>query len=268
MKLWWILCKKEFRLMQAFLLMHACIILVFGTAGIYLAARYHSGVPSLLLFIAIAWHVFYLLVYMLKSVRKEKRYAPIWLQSPQSGWFLLSAKFAVGLGILCLSLGILTGLWLWMMSLDFPNGAVEWENGFPFLHKMNAIIKQHWFVLALTFVLRALLFAAIITLIYFVRDIWKYTFGGWRWIFFPILIVFALHLFVRFSDSSVYEAMFGWGSFHVAAAFQLAEAPNAHHLPESLFWGHLTWGDLVFRGLVASILFYVTGWLLDRKVEV
>jgi uncharacterized membrane protein YfcA len=266
MKLWWILFNKEFRLMQSFLLVHAFIFLVFGTVGTYLAARYHSGVPSLLLFIAIVWHTFYLLIYMVKSLRKEKKNVPIWMHSPQSGWFLLSAKFAAGLSLLCISLIIITGLWLWMMDLDFPKGAVEWENGFPFLHTMNAIIKQHWGVLALTFALRALFLAVLVTFIYFIRDVWKYTLGGWRWILFPLLIIIAVNLMVRFSDSSVYEAIFGWGTFDLPE-LDVWDSSNVHHIPQSLIWGNLSWGDLVFRGLITSVLFYVSGWLFDRKVE-
>jgi hypothetical protein len=71
---------------------------------------------------------------------------------------------------------------------------------------------------------------------------------------------------VLFSDSSVYQAIFGWGMFDLPKLAALDSSP--HHIPQSLIWGHLSWGDLVFRGLLTSIMFYATGWLLDRKVEV
>jgi hypothetical protein len=275
MKVWWSLIKKEFRLMQPFLLINGLVLFISGVVGVYLALQFHSGVPSLILFIAMIWHYIYLLVYLLISLRKERRYAPIWHHSPQSGWCLLSAKFTVGLVMLSLSLTLFTVLWLEIMPMDYhanPDPSQSW-GGFPFLVFIQFLVQHNWGLLVIIFLLRALLLAALGVFIYYIRDMIKYFLRGWRKILFPILFGAAFHLIVRFTDTSLYDALFYWGGFDLPKLSFLissdaSTSSQMHHIPYSLIVGKLTLGDMLYRFLLTSFCFYTAGWLLDRKVEV
>jgi hypothetical protein len=268
MKLWWMLLQKEFRLMQSFLLAHGFILALFGTAGVYLANRYHSGIPSAVAFAVMVWHLVYLLIYTLKSVSKEKQSAPIMLHSPQSGWFLLSAKYAAGLIALSLSFYLIMGIWLWIVHLDYANKVFEAGVRIPFIFRMESVLSKHWFSFGLIFIIRALFLAVLGGMVYYIRDVFKYALRGWRWILFPIIFVFSLRLVFHFTLTSFYNTLFGWGLLDISKESLAVSPDHEISIPIQLIWGQLALGGIVYFILLTSLLFYFTSWLLDRKVEV
>lgn len=273
MNAWWCLFRKEFRLMRAYAITNGLLLLFGGIFAISMANSYHHGLSSLVLFIAMIWHSVYLLLYMFKSLRAEKKNTPLWLQSPQSGWMLIFAKFAAGLVMMGGSLGVNLILWLWAVHLDFLTGLYQGPSGLRFLLSFHSQFMQHWGLLALESVQCALLLAALGCLIYFIVNICKYVLRGWRWMLFPILIFITLHLIVRFNDTSFYNTLFHWGKLNIpefSTLFSIAPSSHAHfsQMPGSFFVGPLYWGDILYRFFLTAVFFYAAGWLLDRKVEV
>jgi hypothetical protein len=267
MKLWWMLMQKEWRLMHNFLVANGLILALFSTAGVYFANRYQSGVPSVVVFAAMVWHMLYLLIYVLNSLRKEKHNAPVWLNSPQSGWFLLSAKYAAGLFAISISLYLVTGIWLWIVHLDYAGKVFANEAVTPFLVRMESIITDHWFILGLLLILRALFLAVLGGTIYFIREILKNKLRGWNWLLFPILFIISMQLTFHFTATSLYNSLFGWGLLDLTKIF-LSSTDHKISIPMQLIWGYFAWGGIVYLALLITLLFYFTGWLFDRKVEV
>jgi uncharacterized membrane protein YfcA len=265
MNAWWSLFKKEFRLMRFYLLINGWLLIVGGMVGIFTAYKHHSGIPSLILFIALIWHTIYLLVYVLKSLGAEKRHTPIWLQSPQSAWILISAKFTAGVVLLCTSLSVNLFLWIWLVQVEFHTGSFQGPPGFEFMPALVETLKQHPGILALITIQRSLLLGALGFMIYFIVEIFKYSLRGWRWILFPLLLILSFQLFFRLGDTSLYGAMMHWGKLNLPEINASSHYANA---PEHFFWGPLYWGDIVYRFLLTYICLYAAAWLLDRKVEV
>lgn len=269
MNAWWCLFKKEFLLMRMFWIINAFILVVAGAVGIYTAFRFHSGIPSFGLFILMVWHSFYLLLYLLISLRAERVNAPTWLQSPQPGWSLLSAKFAAGILLMFGSLLVNFLVWDWVMDLDFGGSANVQPLGFlaPIFHE----IRQHWFLGAISLTKRALCLATAGVLAYFFVDLLKYVLKGWRWILGFLLLILIIFASASFIHSGLYQVLFGWGKVNlpdVSASFSFHHhaGPPVSRIFESFVSAY--WGGVLYEFLVSVILFFVTAWLFDRKVEV
>lgn len=175
---WWCLFKKEFRLMRSFLLANGMILIAGGMIGADLAYHYHSGMSSFFLFVVMVWHFFYLLVYLISSLWAEKHYAPIWMQSPQPAWVLLSVKIASGLLLMYVSLFLNFVLWLWVVHLDFQTGSFQGVNGLRFLLPVAELIKQHGSLLLLIFAQRGLFLAVLGVCIYLFGSLLQHSLGS------------------------------------------------------------------------------------------
>jgi hypothetical protein len=151
--------------------------------------------------------------------------------------------------------------------LDYANKVFEGEAGTPFIVRMKSIIAVHWLPLGLIFILRALFIAVLGGTIYFIREIFKYVMRGWLWIIFPIMIIISMQLTIHFTATSLYGTLFGWGLLDLSKV--LSPAPDHMiAIPMQLIWGQFAWGGILYAGLLTSLLFFFSGWLLDRKVEV
>ncbi|HEX7064039.1 MAG TPA: hypothetical protein VF199_03135 [Bacillales bacterium] len=271
MNVWWCFFKKEFRLMQSFWMTAGVAVVVACLAAAYLAFRFHSGIPSLALFILMVWHSFYLLIFVFVSLRREKSNTPIWMQSPQPAWFLLSVKFAAGLVLMYTSLVVNLLLWRWVMQLDFQTGLYSGHNQFRALLSISDLIQKNGALSILVIAERTLCLAALGTLIYFFIDTIKYLFRGWRWMVGLVLLFALLFVTISFRETAIFGALFGWGPLHLAGftALDLPETvvgPPVARIFKSFFPGY--WGAFLYDFLLFMIGFYVSGWLLDRKVEV
>lgn len=269
MTAWWVLFKKEFLLMRMFWIINAFILVVAGVAAVYTASRYHSGIPSFALFLLMVWHSIYLVFYMLVSLRLERGNAPTWLQSPQPGWSLLSAKFVAGLVLMLGSLLVNFLIWNWVLQLDF--GGAHSVQPFGFLAPIFNVIRAHWLLGAVSLTKRALCVATAAILVYFVVDLMKYSLKGWRWIIGVLLYLFIICVSASFMHSGLFQTLFGWGKVNLPSVSAQISFHHHHGPPVSrMFEGFVSgyWGGVLYEFLVSLILFLVTAWLFDRKVEV
>ncbi|OYD08307.1 hypothetical protein [Paludifilum halophilum] len=252
MSVWWYLFRKEFRLMRTFWIVNGLLLLCAGLISGYAVHLHRSVLPELFLAVFLAWHTFYLLLYLLLSFHEEQRNAPLWMQSPQSGWLLLSAKFVAGWVLFCLS-WILTLLLLWVVT-----------EGVPGWRSLNGGI------LILAFTQRVLFFAELGALVYFLFHVFGNRLKGWRWALYPVFFVGMVFLTVQFKNTSLYDIWFRWGAVDAVSPPPPADAtgPSAAHVFHNLFGAPIYGGDLLFGLVLTGVWFYLAGWLLDRKVEV
>lgn len=271
MGVWWTLFKKEFRLTQSFWATAGLVIIVADLLGAYLALQFHSGIPSLILFMILFFHTFFLAIYLLVSLQQEKRNMPIWMQSPQAGVFLLSVKFVAGFVLMLASLVLNLMFWLWVVNLDFQTGLYQGGEYFQSLEMIKSLIKQHWFFSFIVFTVRALFLASIGVLIYFLADLSKHVIKGWRWIVGGLLFFAGVIIVIWFSNTELFALAFHWGKLN-SLDFSVLPAPGSVQGPpvtlifQSLFPSYL--GDIVFKVLFSVASFSFAAWLLDRKVEV
>ncbi|HET7656709.1 MAG TPA: hypothetical protein VFK37_00325 [Bacillales bacterium] len=271
MSVWWCFFKKEFRLMQSFWVTAGVALIIAGLTATYLAYQFHSGVPSMALFIVMVWHSFYLFIYMMVSLRREKGNTPIWMQSPQPAWLLLSTKFAAGLVLMYASLVVTLAFWQIVMNLDFQTGLYQGQHQFRVLLSISDLMQAHWGMSILAISKRALCLSALGTLIYFFIDLLKYLFRGWRWVIGLLLFLAVLFVVVCFRDTAIFGALFGWGKIQLTgfSTLHLPETINGPPAPwifKNFFPAY--WGAVLYELLLFLIAFFVSAWLLDRKVEV
>lgn len=271
MNAWWILFKKEFRLTQSFWAIAALVVIIAEMIGAYFALQFHSGIPSLVLFMLMFFQSFFLLLYLLVSFQMEKSHTPIWIQSPQSGAFLLSVKLAAGFVLMSLSLILNLILWLWVVKLDFQSSLYQGGEYFQSLLAIEGLIKQHWFLSFIVFGQRALFLAALGMLIYFLIDLLKYAIKGWRWIIGLMLFFAGILVIIWFSHTGLFALIFHWGKLDLSDFSALPTLGSVPGPPVTVIFQRffpVYAGDIVFKFLFATAVFFISAWLLDRKVEV
>lgn len=271
MNVWWFLFKKEFRLMRPFWMITGLGIILIGIIGAYLAAQFHSGVPSLILFMLMFFHSFYLLLYLLISLQTEKSNTPIWMQSPQSGVLLFSVKFAAGFVLMLASLVLTLVFWFWIVNLDIQTGLYRDGRYLQSLLTIEGLIRDHWMLSFIVFAQRGLFLAALGVLIYFIVDLLKYIIKGWRWILGLGLFLIGIFTAIEFSHTELFALMFHWGrldlsDFSILPSLRPVHGPPVVMIFRSLFPVYT--GGIVFKFLFAAVCFFISTWLLDRKVEV
>ncbi|WP_028776011.1 hypothetical protein [Shimazuella kribbensis] len=268
MAVWWVLFQKEFRLTRLFWIVNLLVLLTIGIGGIYLANSSHSGIASLSLFVLIIWHHFYLLAYLLFNLYEEEIHGSLWLQSPQSGWILLSAKFFAGVILMFLSL-LLTFTFFWTtLHFDFST-----TNNNSFLAVTTQLFKQHAIELFIFIPFRSLLLASLGFLFYFIGNLLRDKLKAWRWTFILVLFVSCLLLIRLLHGISTANPIFHFGSINLLDVTKIIStelAPNSPflHLFQNIFGQPLYWSDLLYGLLLTIACFFTVGWMLDRKVEV
>jgi len=271
MKVWWLLFKKEFRLMQKFWFIAGLLVILLGLIGAYIASQFNSGIPSLVLFMLLFFHSFYLFLYLISSLQAEKNNTPIWMQSPQSGVFLLSVKFAAGF-ILMLTMVVLNFiLWSWTVDLDFQSGLYQGGAYFQSLLVIKDLIKQHLLLTLLVFTQRALFLASFGSLIYFFIDLLKYAIKAWRWVVGLVLFFIGIILVIWLNNTAFFDLFFHWGKLDLTGFSALSyqwtvQGPPVTIIFQSFFPVYV--GSIVFNYLISAACFLMSSWLLDRKVEV
>lgn len=251
---WVSLLKKELKVTGSSVLWGLVIVIAAGLLEIYLAYRYRSGAAIVLAIIVVAFHAFYLAIYMLKSLSNEWKNAHLWLHLPRSGWSLISAKLASGLMAMLVSLGISCIFALWVLAVEL--------NNYPQTAEIvrSVILNYGWFM--------ALLFLA------------GAIYNGF-WAMMISIAMASTKNFIKRGRFFIGVGVFliptwGMGALQDTAAYDLLTKWGAVNLPLTTLNGlehfhvqqmfHV--GEFLFFTLVMGAVFYLCGWLLDNKVEV
>ncbi|MDO6657980.1 hypothetical protein [Anaerobacillus sp. 1_MG-2023] len=256
MKNWSGLLRKEFRLSRTLLLGVTAFDLLVMIGFFLASARWE--VPYLTAIIGAvltAMHVFFLPLYLLISLNTEGRNLHLWLHNPQSGARLLGAKLLNGLLALLLSIGIISSLSLLAYNLEpsliqLPIDNV-WLFGFYFLTVIitGSVYMGIWLIFYWT-----------------LYQVLKTYIGKWALLLILLIVGFISWFGSWLSGTRLYEVMIEWGYVELPSPLNMEVSQQAFELTVSTF--PFAIGNVIFDFITIVLVFMMTCWLLDRKVEV
>ncbi|MGC4376717.1 hypothetical protein WD019_07265 [Fictibacillus sp. Mic-4] len=256
MNVWRGLLKKEYRLGLPVMVIELSVL--FLCIGFAFFLEWKTGRPDFLIVTSVMllfFHCFFLFVYMPVSLALEKKRMHLWLHNPASGAVLLSAKMAAGLLFMVASLFI-TSLFV-LYSCVFHYDVFQ-ESNVTGLHifRIGILIILHIIVTSLQLGIWISFIWGMDQLLQ--RLVGKVASGVAVALFF----IGSVWLLTKMASSQVYTYLTHWGQIHVVSLF------TSDQLDVKNFSYNLYIGELVFDSLVALLLFFITSWIIDRKVEV
>jgi hypothetical protein len=268
MQSWLMMFKKDFR-MSRLSLIGFCGLIVLSALLVSIGYTYAHGTEIAIgvLSLLLGPMMLYFPVHMLLSLRHEwHRSAPLWLHTPFSGYLLLLSKMAVGLIYWIASLLVVGvfGYWIANISIGKP--------GDSFQHESVANPQALFYDIRLAFLFAFL--AMIATGLY--MGVWASLISTSmqavrnRWRKLSILIGIIIFLIPTWGFAALYHLEFIRNLLHVGGfqlSIQLQEFSETTGFGQTIpvtFYA----GEIVFYILVVSAVFYITSWLLDKKVEV
>ncbi len=265
MNAWTSLLAKDFRLMRTPFLIGLLLLLVLNGA-IYLFNM--DGHPARISLAASfpLWmaHFFYLPVYIFFALLGESRTMHLWLHHPQRAWYLMSSKLVNALAAMAISLTINFMYMLVMVRTvmsDVVQVTINWERLFALGMIFNLFMLMVSLYLAMW--------------IYFIWTIYqtsKTRFGKLSWLIVIAALLLPTWGMAELQSTALYGALAEWGATTVnlgAYLHSLFNNPDSFLTPAmddvtiSIYFG-----EIVFYLLVTAVLFLISGWLLDEKVEV
>ncbi|SFG28447.1 hypothetical protein SAMN05660649_01270 [Desulfotomaculum arcticum] len=231
-----------------------------GFLGVYFA--YHNnerpGAIVVLAVIVIAVHVFYLATYMFSSLKDEwERTSHLWLNTSQPGWMLLSAKLASGIINLLVLFGVTCFFTLWITRVELNNLA---QLDFLNIDLVWAMINQYGWFIAVLVILGSIYTGLWAMMISVGMAASKSIISKGR--FFVGLAIFLIPTWGMgfLQGTTVYDRLVRWGAIYLPQT-PIAEFGHMH------FHSFYT-GEILFYAIIMAALLFISGWLLDHKVEV
>lgn len=261
---WIQLLKKEIRLgFPAFLLPVFTFIIVAGIA-FYFGQREGLGFDCVLMVAVIAtWmQIFYLIYYLFYSLQSERKTLHLWLHNPMSAAALLSAKIFAGLVSMLATLVITGGTSL--IALTFSNALT--------IDIQKTMIVEVGFWGAIHIILLAVSLGIGFTFFWIIFLLFTRSFGT----FISFLATFVIFIVVasgleRFSNTKVFEALTKWGEFkleNMITSLNVSVGQANAELFTEIGQISLYIGTYVYETIFTLFVFFISCWLLDRKVEV
>jgi hypothetical protein len=257
---WLGLLKKEWRISKLWIITTVGIVIAVNIVAYLFALKYDEPiamfVPSL---IVTSLHAFYMLMFMALSLQTEAKRLHLWLHTPQPVFRLVSAKLLIAFGSLLVSLFV-SALFTYIASLKIKERYFHeemWDHELFIQSGMLAVLSIvllsihlavlclfYWVIYLICKQMVPKLSGLIVTLIYFLF--------GW--------------LFSLFMKTNVYEWLTGWGKVAMPRVAFKYNTTEGWIMIEKM--GTMPVGAIVFYGIMAVLLFSVSIWLIDRKVEV
>ncbi|MCP8616289.1 hypothetical protein [Salirhabdus salicampi] len=260
---WLQLTKKEFRLGLPALLV-PIVIFVFASIVSFLIAEQNGfgweGVFGAAMFV-VGLQFFYLVYYLLYSLHSEKKKLHLWLHNPLPSYLLLLAKVVAGLVSMLITL-LVTGITL-IVSLNLSNVMNDYIERIG-LTKVVFFLGSHLILIALSLAVLFLFF----WMIYLLYTRFFGTFLSFVFTFITFILLATVYDWV--TSSELYDILTKWGAIQVnmLKGFSVTINDNGSNViaePANL---HLYIGSYVFETVLALILFFITSWLLDKRIEV
>ena len=262
MKSWIGLLKKEFYLSKTNVLIALVGPLVAIIASFFIARSVDE--PAVMFGISLVilgFHIFNLAFYMLNSLQVESRQLHLWLHNPQPASKLLIAKLVNGFGALLLSLSvsILFVIYAGNKSLPYYDVTIlDWS-----------AVSQVMGTIIFYLVNMAIYFAIWIIFYWTIHQVIKGYIGK-----FSIVITILLFFFTQWglswiTETKLYYLLTGWGKLPIR--FDQSTFISMLSVPPDIINGEiqlLFLGEYLFSLLFSIGLFFLSSWLIDRKVEV
>lgn len=256
---WAGLLKKEFRLGFPTIVGAFVLMMFFLGLGTYFNLKHQE--PGILFSISIfvaAVHFFFLPGYMLVSLIKEHSRMHLWLHSLQTGRNLLLAKLING--VLAAAASMIIPTWICLATFE---SAVH-----PFIQ-----LNDSWNGLMIGFLIIAHMigFSLYVTLwgiFYWVIYRWiAVYFGKISWLITILIIIGGSVLISAWSETALFDLLTEWGAIPINIDKYVTLLPGGN-ISLGDMDSYVYAGSYVYYTVVAVIVFLVSSWLLDRKVEV
>ena len=262
MNSWIGLLKKELYLSKTNVLIALVGLVVAIIASFFIARSVDE--PAVMFGISLVilgFHIFNLGIYMLNSLQVESRQLHLWLHSPQPASKLLMAKLVNGFGALLLSLlvSILFVIYAGNQSLAYYDITIlDWS---AVSQVMGAIIFY--------LVHMAIYFAIWVIFYWTIHQVIKGYIGKFSIVITILLFIFTQWGFAWLTESKIYYLLTGWGKLPIR--FDQSTFISMFSVPPDVINGEielLFLGEYLFYVLLSVGLFFLSSWLIDRKVEV
>ncbi|WP_270181090.1 hypothetical protein [Alkalihalobacillus sp. CinArs1] len=253
---WSGLFRKEFRVTRTFLFAVIAFDIVM-MIGIFVASE-RWEVPYLTAIVGgvLAFmHMFFLPIYLLISLNSEGRKLHLWLHNPQSGSRLIGAKVLNGLLALLISLVVVSVLSLIAFNLETADIVLPIDNVWLLGAYVLAVILAG-----------ALTMGIWVTFYWTAYQVLKTYIGRWALLVVLVLIGLISWFGGWFSGTRAGEALMDWGYVQFPSPLSMEVTQEAFEISTSTVPFPI--GNVIFDTILLVVIFFVTSWLLDRKVEV
>ncbi|WAH37742.1 hypothetical protein [Alicyclobacillus dauci] len=267
--MWMATLRKDLLMTRVFALVSMGCTAVAGMLLVGQAYRSHTLGSSesglIIMATLLGLEIFYLPTQLVVGIVREWRgTASLWLQSAQSGWALIASK-VVSACVWALSLNIVTYVFtLWFYHLALAHAPLwkssswaHWLLEHQFLVGMYILIGLLWIGLGIG------LWLMLISIV--MRSV-RYKFKGLPWLAAFVVILIPAWGLQWLQDTALYHRIFDFGAFVPPGLDHQAFASAAQMAPQP--WGVLYGGHLLTDVVVLALVFYVSGWLFDKRVEV
>ncbi|MFD0695753.1 hypothetical protein ACFQZT_16840 [Paenibacillus sp. GCM10027628] len=237
---WAAIVKKDLRLstsvLFAGLVINVISIVIAGLVGQYLF------IPLLA---AAGFHVFYLPIALFASLRTEASQLHVWLHNPRPAVSLLLSKLTSGLVTMLASLAVLYSMAGILLRAKFRLMEEYWTDTWSagwliFLHAILISVAIGVWVILLWSLYHAL----------------KHRIGRLAWVVLIGTVLLSSWIDDIITSSSLYKLVTQWGGMEIYF-------PTFSVDPFPLYLGEYFYNLIVVIGL-----FYLSSWIVDRKVEV
>ncbi|NDI34453.1 hypothetical protein [Chengkuizengella sediminis] len=271
MNSWMGLLKKDFLLMRNRFMIFLLLDLVAFGLGWYLHIREigfssttninwvmneNDFIKFIPLAIALGIHVFFIADYLFTSLRKEGKQLHLWLHSPQAATVLLGSKLVNGFIALITSLVLLTIL----ITINL----------IPFLSELSFYlgdISKLFFYLVAHIAYISLILGVSIMFFWTIYHGLKSRIGKLSMLVLIIFITLFIWGSLSLEYTDMYDQLVLWGEYTIE--FPVLEIINDHSEMdiEGMGISHNI-GENIFEVLLALLLFVLSAWMIEKKVEV
>lgn len=200
-------------------------------------------------------HVFFLPLYLLISLNSEGSKLHLWLHNPQSGARLLGAKLLNGLLALLLSIGLVGLLALLAYSLETSEIVLPIDNlGLLVFYVFSIILAG------------AISMGVWLTFYWTFYQVLKTYIRKWALLIVLMLIGLISWFGAWFSGTRLGEFVMDWGYVQFPSPLSMEVHQEAFEISTSTVPFPI--GSVIFDAITLVVVFILTCWLLDRKVEV
>jgi hypothetical protein len=240
MAAWSALFKKDFRLTRTIffvgLVINLLILLLALVVDKYLFIPLLAG---------IVFHVFYLPIMLFTSLKTEAGQLHLWLHNPQSAVTLLLSKILNGIVMTVVSLVVLYSMAGILIFSRFSLIEAYWTDAWM----AGLMIFPHIIMISMDI-------GVWVILLWSLYHALKYRFGRWTWLTLLGVVTIPHWIHALFESSNLYKLLTQWGRLELSF-------PTFSIDPIPLYTGEYLYSFIIIVGL-----FYLSSWIIDRKVEV
>lgn len=268
MKAWLALLRKEIYSNKNLMIWGLIVLFGAGLLDIYKSYQSTDPISIVMVITVTCLHIFYFPIIFLSSLIKEWKYtAQIWLHLPQPGWQLLSAKFVASIIAVVISY-CFTSLFVLGAVLDISGAQNLTVDGLLVLENIGTLswsgIYGNWALLGIAITAVSAYWAVWLLFLFMIIRTAKRFFKKGLWLVGIIALVIIFKGASLIENMSWYDALANWQRFDVSL-FSMSSKMSLIIKNISL---PFQTGKVLFLALIMAILFGVSSWLLDHKVEV